>query len=147
MFSQVSGIGKVSEKMLNALDISSCSHLGQQMALLSLLFSETAWHHFMQVSFGLGSTYILRYLTHHLMKVRRNCEIKQQNNYVQTEEIILTSLLSYRHEERKSMSTERYYFSLSIKRRIFFFFFASLNFLLYSLCSTRFLHFTGHLKN
>lgn len=50
VFLQVSGIGKVSEKMLNALGISNCSHLGQQMALLSLLFSETAWHHFMQVS-------------------------------------------------------------------------------------------------
>ncbi|XP_071338838.1 DNA polymerase kappa [Trachinotus anak] len=57
---KVSGIGKVSEKMLNALGISSCSHLGQQMALLSLLFSETAWHHFMQVSLGLGPTYIPR---------------------------------------------------------------------------------------
>ncbi|KAM7391769.1 hypothetical protein PAMP_022428 [Pampus punctatissimus] len=68
---KVSGIGKVSEKMLNALGISSCSHLYQQMALLSLLFSETAWHHFMQVSLGFGSTYIPR------------------------------------HEERKSMSTER----------------------------------------
>ncbi|KAG7999548.1 DNA polymerase kappa [Nibea albiflora] len=60
---KVSGIGKVSEKMLNALGISSCSHLGQQMALLSLLFSETAWHHLMEVSLGLGSTYIPRYLT------------------------------------------------------------------------------------
>ncbi|CAK6970502.1 DNA polymerase kappa [Scomber scombrus] len=68
---KVSGIGKVSEKMLNALDISSCSHFSQQMALLSLLFSETSWHHFIQVSLGLGSTYLPR------------------------------------HEERKSMSTER----------------------------------------
>ncbi|KAM9858107.1 DNA polymerase kappa [Aulostomus maculatus] len=68
---KVCGIGKVSEKMLNALGISSCAHLNQQMALLSVLFSETAWHHFMQVSLGLGSTHIVR------------------------------------HEERKSMSTER----------------------------------------
>ncbi|XP_032372051.1 DNA polymerase kappa [Etheostoma spectabile] len=74
---KVSGIGKVSEKMLNALGISSCSHLGQQMALLSLLFSETAWHHLMQVSLGLGSTFIPR------------------------------------HEERKSMSTERTFKELS----------------------------------
>ncbi|XP_070761056.1 DNA polymerase kappa [Enoplosus armatus] len=74
---KVSGIGKVSEKMLNALGISSCSHLGQQMALLSLLFSETGWHHFMQVSLGVGSTYIAR------------------------------------HEERKSMSTERTFKELS----------------------------------
>ncbi|XP_068167823.1 DNA polymerase kappa [Antennarius striatus] len=74
---KVSGIGKVSEKMLNALDITLCSHLGQKMALLSLLFSETTWHHFMQVSLGLGSTYIPR------------------------------------HEERKSMSTERTFKELS----------------------------------
>nr|XP_046242907.1 DNA polymerase kappa [Scatophagus argus] len=74
---KVPGIGKVSEKMLNALDISNCSHLGQQMALLSLLFSETAWHHFMQVSLGLSSTFIPR------------------------------------HEERKSMSTERTFKELS----------------------------------
>uniref|UniRef100_A0A3B4UVD9 DNA polymerase kappa n=1 Tax=Seriola dumerili TaxID=41447 RepID=A0A3B4UVD9_SERDU len=74
---KVSGIGKVSEKMLNALGISSCSHLGQQMALLSLLFSETAWHHFMEVSLGLSSTYIPR------------------------------------HEDRKSMSTERTFKELS----------------------------------
>lgn len=74
---KVSGIGKVSEKMLNALGISTCAHLGQQMALLSLLFSETAWTHFMQVSLGLGSTYIPR------------------------------------HEERKSMSTERTFKELS----------------------------------
>uniref|UniRef100_A0A8C2WTS2 DNA polymerase kappa n=1 Tax=Cyclopterus lumpus TaxID=8103 RepID=A0A8C2WTS2_CYCLU len=74
---KVSGIGKVSEKMLNALGISSCSHLGQQMELLSLLFSETAWHHLMQVSLGLGSTSIPR------------------------------------HEERKSMSTERTFKELS----------------------------------
>ncbi|KAK2837364.1 hypothetical protein Q5P01_014576 [Channa striata] len=74
---KVSGIGKVSEKMLNALEISSCSHLGQQMSLLSLLFSETAWHHFMQISLGLGSTFIAR------------------------------------HEERKSISTERTFKELS----------------------------------
>lgn len=74
---KVPGIGKVSEKMLKALGIGSCSHLGQQMALLSLLFSETAWHHFMQLSLGLGSIYIPR------------------------------------HEERKSMSTERTFKELS----------------------------------
>ncbi|KAM4616048.1 DNA polymerase kappa [Polymixia lowei] len=55
---KVFGIGKVSEKMLGALGISSCAHLGQQMALLSLLFSETSWHHFLRISLGLGSTHI-----------------------------------------------------------------------------------------
>uniref|UniRef100_A0A674ER68 DNA polymerase kappa n=1 Tax=Salmo trutta TaxID=8032 RepID=A0A674ER68_SALTR len=57
---KVSGIGKVTEKMLGALGITSCSHLGQEMALLALLFSETSWHHFLHISMGLGSTHIER---------------------------------------------------------------------------------------
>ncbi|KAM6930832.1 DNA polymerase kappa [Xenentodon cancila] len=68
---KVCGIGKVSEKMLKALGITSCSHLGQQMALLSLLFSETAWHHFMEVSLGLGSTYIPRHEERKSMSIER----------------------------------------------------------------------------
>uniref|UniRef100_A0A096MHJ4 DNA polymerase kappa n=1 Tax=Poecilia formosa TaxID=48698 RepID=A0A096MHJ4_POEFO len=74
---KVCGIGKVSEKMLNALGITTCSDLSRQMALLSLLFSETSWHHFLQISLGLSSTHIPR------------------------------------HEERKSMSTERTFKELS----------------------------------
>ncbi|PWA19583.1 hypothetical protein CCH79_00006777, partial [Gambusia affinis] len=57
---KVCGIGKVSEKMLNALGITTCSDLSRQMALLSLLFSETSWHHFIQISLGLSSTRIPR---------------------------------------------------------------------------------------
>ncbi|XP_029959921.1 DNA polymerase kappa [Salarias fasciatus] len=68
---KVSGIGKVSEKMLNALDITNCSHLGQQMALLSLLFSETSWHHFMGISLGLGSTHIPRHEERKSMSIER----------------------------------------------------------------------------
>uniref|UniRef100_W5MDZ8 DNA polymerase kappa n=1 Tax=Lepisosteus oculatus TaxID=7918 RepID=W5MDZ8_LEPOC len=55
---KVPGIGKVTEKMLRALDITTCSELCQKMALLSLLFSEIAWHQFMQISLGLGTTRI-----------------------------------------------------------------------------------------
>ncbi|GAA6109047.1 DNA polymerase kappa [Tachysurus ichikawai] len=57
---KVSGIGKVTEKMLAALGIIICSQLRQQMAMLSLLFSETTWHHFLQISLGIGSTHIER---------------------------------------------------------------------------------------
>ncbi|CAL8248905.1 unnamed protein product [Merluccius merluccius] len=57
---KVFGIGKVSENMLGGLGITHCAHLSQQMALLSLLFSETAWHHFLRISLGLGSTHIER---------------------------------------------------------------------------------------
>ncbi|KAL2092389.1 hypothetical protein ACEWY4_012187 [Coilia grayii] len=57
---KVPGIGKVTEKLLGALDIRTCSQLGQKMALLSLLFSETSWHHFLEISLGLGSTHLER---------------------------------------------------------------------------------------
>ncbi|XP_023446923.1 DNA polymerase kappa isoform X2 [Dasypus novemcinctus] len=57
---KVSGIGKVTEKMLKALGIITCTELYQQRALLSLLFSETSWHYFLRISLGLGSTHLAR---------------------------------------------------------------------------------------
>ncbi|XP_027970391.1 DNA polymerase kappa [Eumetopias jubatus] len=57
---KVSGIGKVTEKMLKALGITTCTELYQQRTLLSLLFSETSWHHFLHISLGLGSTHLAR---------------------------------------------------------------------------------------
>ncbi|KAL0979277.1 hypothetical protein UPYG_G00183110 [Umbra pygmaea] len=57
---KVSGIGKVTEKMLGALGVTSCTHLGQEMALLFLLFSETSWQQFLHISLGLGPTHIQR---------------------------------------------------------------------------------------
>uniref|UniRef100_A0A8C1K7H1 DNA polymerase kappa n=1 Tax=Cyprinus carpio TaxID=7962 RepID=A0A8C1K7H1_CYPCA len=57
---KVSGVGKVTEKMLAALGIVNCDQLSQQMALLSLLFSGTSWHNFLHISLGLGSTCIER---------------------------------------------------------------------------------------
>ncbi|XP_044877513.1 DNA polymerase kappa isoform X1 [Mauremys mutica] len=58
---KVPGIGKVTEKMLKALGILTCTELYQQRALLSLLFSETSWHNFLDVSLGLGSTDLEKY--------------------------------------------------------------------------------------
>ncbi|KAB1281653.1 DNA polymerase kappa [Camelus dromedarius] len=60
---KVSGIGKVTEKMLKALGIMTCTELYEQRALLSLLFSETSWHYFLHISLGLGSTHLERYLS------------------------------------------------------------------------------------
>ncbi|NXK92785.1 POLK polymerase, partial [Formicarius rufipectus] len=57
---KVPGIGKVTEKMLKALGIVTCSELYQQRALLSLLFSEVSWRHFLDISLGLGSTHLER---------------------------------------------------------------------------------------
>ncbi|OXB80909.1 UNVERIFIED_CONTAM: hypothetical protein H355_016926 [Colinus virginianus] len=58
---KVPGIGKVTEKMLKALGIVTCSELYQQRALLSLLFSEASWRSFLDISLGLGSTHLEKY--------------------------------------------------------------------------------------
>ncbi|XP_062368930.1 DNA polymerase kappa isoform X2 [Cinclus cinclus] len=55
---KVPGIGKVTEKMLKALGIVTCSELFHQRALLSLLFSEVSWRNFLDISLGLGSTHL-----------------------------------------------------------------------------------------
>ncbi|NWQ97323.1 POLK polymerase, partial [Burhinus bistriatus] len=55
---KVPGIGKVTEKLLRALGIVTCSELYQQRALLSLLFSEASWRNFLDISLGLGSTHL-----------------------------------------------------------------------------------------
>uniref|UniRef100_A0A8C5QF49 DNA polymerase kappa n=1 Tax=Leptobrachium leishanense TaxID=445787 RepID=A0A8C5QF49_9ANUR len=55
---KVPGIGKVTEKMLKALGIETCTDLHQQRALLSLLFSETSWQNFLHIAMGLGSTHL-----------------------------------------------------------------------------------------
>ncbi|XP_043920377.1 DNA polymerase kappa [Protopterus annectens] len=57
---KVPGIGKVTEKMLKSLGITTCRELFQQRALLSLLFSETSWLHFLNISLGLSSTRLER---------------------------------------------------------------------------------------
>ncbi|KAH0628017.1 hypothetical protein JD844_008666 [Phrynosoma platyrhinos] len=57
---KVPGIGKVTEKMLRALGIVTCADLYQQRALISLLFSETSWRNFLEISLGLGSTHLER---------------------------------------------------------------------------------------
>uniref|UniRef100_A0A8D0HIY9 DNA polymerase kappa n=1 Tax=Sphenodon punctatus TaxID=8508 RepID=A0A8D0HIY9_SPHPU len=57
---KIPGIGKVTEKMLKALGIETCTELYQQRAMLSLLFSETSWHNFLDISLGLGSTHLER---------------------------------------------------------------------------------------
>ncbi|XP_075694575.1 DNA polymerase kappa isoform X2 [Rhinoderma darwinii] len=57
---KVPGIGKVTEKMLRALGITTCTDLYQQRVLLSLLFSDLSWHNFLHISLGLGSTRIER---------------------------------------------------------------------------------------
>ncbi|KAM4708222.1 DNA polymerase kappa [Discoglossus pictus] len=55
---KVPGIGKVTEKMLKALGITTCTDLYQQRALLSLLFSEISWHNFLNISLANGSTHV-----------------------------------------------------------------------------------------
>ncbi|XP_072038734.1 DNA polymerase kappa-like [Amphiura filiformis] len=57
---KVSGIGKVTERMLSALGIQNCADLYKQRALLHLLFSSISSHHFLRISLGIGSTQVER---------------------------------------------------------------------------------------
>ncbi|XP_022095439.1 DNA polymerase kappa-like [Acanthaster planci] len=57
---KVSGIGKVTEKMLSALGVQTCTDLYQQRALLHLLFSQISSQHFLRISLGIGSTKVER---------------------------------------------------------------------------------------
>ena len=59
--SQVPGIGKVTERMLNALDVTTCGDLYKRRALLLLLFSAVSFQHFLRVCLGMGSTDVDRW--------------------------------------------------------------------------------------
>jgi len=55
---KVSGIGRVSEQILNELGIATCGHLLEKKELLYLLFSEISFQHFMRISLGISSTFL-----------------------------------------------------------------------------------------
>ena len=62
LFVQICGIGKVTEKMLNALDITLCRHLYEKRDVLHLLFSQTTSRFFLAVSLGIASTVVQRWV-------------------------------------------------------------------------------------
>ncbi|KAK7009630.1 DNA polymerase kappa [Biomphalaria glabrata] len=53
---KISGIGKVTEKLLGSLNISLCSDLYKQRALLYHAFSSLTFQYFMKITLGMGST-------------------------------------------------------------------------------------------
>ena len=53
---QVSGIGRVSEQVLNSFGITKCGDLYEKRVLLYLLFSGISFQHFMRISLGISST-------------------------------------------------------------------------------------------
>ena len=61
---QVPGIGKVTERMLNALEVTTCGDLYERRALLFLLFSSVSFQHFLRVCLGMGSTDVDRWGSH-----------------------------------------------------------------------------------
>ena len=53
---KVSGIGRVSEQILNEFGITKCGHLLEKKELLYLLFSEISFQNFIRISLGISST-------------------------------------------------------------------------------------------
>ncbi|XP_035667769.1 DNA polymerase kappa-like [Branchiostoma floridae] len=68
---KVCGIGKVMAQQLNALGITTCTHLYEQRAVLSLLFSPVSSSHLLRVALGLGATRIERESERKSMSVER----------------------------------------------------------------------------
>ncbi|XP_065916991.1 DNA polymerase kappa-like isoform X2 [Dysidea avara] len=52
---KVSGIGKVSERMLNALDVQTCKDIYDRRAIIYLLFSKSMFQFLLRACLGLGS--------------------------------------------------------------------------------------------
>ncbi|OWF52703.1 DNA polymerase kappa-like isoform X2 [Mizuhopecten yessoensis] len=57
---KISGVGKVSERMLNALNVHTCSDLYHQRALLYHLYSPISFNYFMRICMGIGSINVER---------------------------------------------------------------------------------------
>ncbi|CAH1797487.1 unnamed protein product [Owenia fusiformis] len=55
---KISGIGKVTERMLAALEVVKCSDLFTKRGVLYQLFSEISFQHFMRITLGIGSTVV-----------------------------------------------------------------------------------------
>ncbi|WAR00612.1 POLK-like protein [Mya arenaria] len=57
---KISGIGKVSEAMLNALGVCKCRDLYERRGLLYHLYSPISFNYFMRICLGIGSTTVER---------------------------------------------------------------------------------------
>lgn len=57
---KISGIGKVTEKLLGAIGVVKCSDIQKQRALLFHLFSPTSFQYFVRIYLGMGSTVVQR---------------------------------------------------------------------------------------
>ena len=58
---QICGIGKVTERLLQGLGVTTCNHLYQQRATLNLLFSSTTSQHFLRIAMAIGDTNVHSY--------------------------------------------------------------------------------------
>jgi DNA polymerase kappa len=94
---KVSGIGKVTEKVLNAFGITMCGELYEKRSLLYQVFSEHSALWFISVALGIGSTSTQKYLycCIHLIDVNER-----------------------KKRQRKSISTERTFSNLERKEEI-----------------------------
>ncbi len=58
---QISGIGRVTERLLNAFGVTTCQDLYDQRALLHLLFSQVSSQSFLRICMGISSAQVHRY--------------------------------------------------------------------------------------
>ncbi|XP_060082744.1 DNA polymerase kappa-like [Ylistrum balloti] len=98
---KISGIGKVSEKMLNALNISTCSDLYNQRALLYHLYSPISFNYFMRICVGIGSVNVERDSDRKSMSTERTfSEISKPEELVKKCQELCVSLCEDLREEK-----------------------------------------------
>ncbi|XP_069137147.1 DNA polymerase kappa-like [Argopecten irradians] len=98
---KISGIGKVSEKMLNALNIYTCYHLYHQRALLYHLYSPISFNYFMRICTGIGSVNVERDSDRKSMSTERTFgEISKPEELVRKCQELCVSLCEDLKEEK-----------------------------------------------
>ena len=80
----------MTERMLNALGVTTCGDLYKERAMLHLLFSQISMQSFLCICLGIGSIEVYRYVSVLLLST------------------VTTDRSNFREHERKSISTERF---------------------------------------
>ncbi|CAL1530956.1 unnamed protein product [Lymnaea stagnalis] len=118
---KISGIGKVTEKLLGALGVKTCNDLYKQRALLYHVFSQISFQYFMRIALGMGSIYVERDEDRKSMSTEQTFgEINEPNElYSKCEELcqILAKDLDNEHLVGKTVSIKIKTVSFAVKTR------------------------------
>ncbi|KAK2715560.1 DNA polymerase kappa-like isoform X2 [Artemia franciscana] len=85
---KISGIGNVTEQLLNSVGVVTCSDLFEKRGMLSLLFSEISCHQFMEIALGLGCTDLNEYNVSERKSISTETTFKATSNQEEIHKIL-----------------------------------------------------------